>query len=359
MPDEIYENRFVGVTHAWHHLGNLIEAGLTSDQVLEKAGLKGWDVKSIPLAELAPNLDGKGMRVLVRNLGDGRMELLSETLVEAGYAPISNEELFGPMIELMVGQSLPVDAAGVLGKMGNRAFVTFDAGEVTMPGNEKYQRYLVGLAPHTGRDAGRIMPTGIRVVCANTERAAIASTLNQLVIPHNQQAIDRFYAEASNNREMLGLVHNYTKSLEKFADLLQEVPFQGKQWKLVVDRWVTGKKPDDDDQDTERKQHIRQIQKEKLEDTWGLEVMRAEKMGQQFPSVWTAFQTVSTYAQHFAYGGADKRANRSVKLATGGTSPVVGDLNKIIKVVALDRIDKKGTMGSRDQVINAIRAFAQ
>lgn len=357
MPDEIYQNRFVGVTHAWHHLGNLIEKGLTSDQVLEKAGLKGWDVKSIPLADLAPNLDGKGMRVLVRNLGDGKLELLSETLVEAGYTPISNEELFGPMIELMVGQSLPVDAAGVLGKMGNRAFVTFDAGEVTMPGNEKYQRYLVGLAPHTGRDAGRIMPTGIRVVCANTERAAIASAMNQLVIPHNQLAIDRFYAEASNNREMLGLVHNYTQNLERLAETLQEVPFQGKQWRLVLDRWVTSKTPGDDE-DTKRKEHIRQIQRDRLNETWELETMRADRMGQEFPSVWTAFQTVSTYAQHFAYGGADKRAYRSVKLATGTTSPVMGDLNKLIKVVALDRLDKKPPMGSRDKVVNAIKVFA-
>jgi Domain of unknown function (DUF932) len=357
MPDEIYENRFVGVTHAWHHLGTLIEKGLTSDQVMVKAGLKGWDVKSILLTDLDPMLDGKGMRVLVRHMGEGRMELLSETLVEGGYAPISNEELFGPMIELMVGQSLPVDAAGVLGKLGNRAFVTFDAGEVLMPGGEKYQRYIVALANHSGRDACRIMPTGIRVVCANTERAAIASTANQLVVPHNHKAMERFYEHAANNREMLGLVHNYSQNLERLAANLQQVPFPGKQWKLVMDRWTRMK---EDAADTERMQHIREIQKDRLEDTWSLELRRAEAMGQEFPSVWTAFQTASTYAQHFAYGGTDKRAYRSIKLAVGTTSPVMGDLNKLIRTVALDRLDKKGyDSDDRKKYADSIRAFAQ
>lgn len=331
MPDEIYENRFVGIEHAWHQKGTLIEDGTSTERAMELAGMSNWDIKWTSLDELSDWLDGKGLGFLTRKVmlkeynDDGTVnhefegrEVLGETMVEQNYRVISNEELFIPMVEMMTGMSLPVDAAGVLGKFGNRAFMTFRAGRVEMPGNEVYEKFLVALANHTGQDACRILGTGIRVVCANTERAAVQSARNFVAIPHNAVSLQRFYDNPESGRAMLQLSHNYEHALIQMMEKYQEKPFTDNHWKLAMQRFFSEK----DRIDTLKVEHIRDRQRESLDDMWALESHRAQVHGQE-QTLWTARQAVSTYVQHKAYG---QRANRAISMAVGNGSPLFSTL---------------------------------
>jgi phage/plasmid-like protein (TIGR03299 family) len=323
MVADIYKDRFVGVEPAWHRIGTAIEPGTGSQAAMAAAGMTDWNVRCIPLE--IPGVDGKGLYVIVRN-EDGGAIVASETMVEGGYVPISNEEIFRDIVELMAGHGLPVDAAGVLGRLGNRAFMTFDAGRTEMPGNEEYERYIVAIANHTGRDSALLLRTGIRVVCRNTEEAAKRTSRSIVTIPHNRAAIDRFYENAQDGRMVLGMVAEYDKNLERLSAALQSYPFDAVQWKAMIDRW-TVLQPEPS---TMRKADNIERAREKLLDAWLVESRNAEKLGQPYVSLWTARQAISTYALHLSRGSQRQHDMRQMRIATGQTVPVMETLNGLL-----------------------------
>lgn len=322
MVADIFKDRFVGVEPAWHRIGQAIEPGTTAAAAMAACKMDNWNVRLLPVD--SPGLDGQGLHFIVRN-EEGRLIVASETLVEKTYYPISNEEIFTRIMEIMVGQGLPVDAAGILGRLGNRAFMTFDAGSVVMPGGEAYEKFLVAIANHSGRDAVRIIPTSIRVVCRNTEEAAKRGARMMLSIHHSTAAIERFYEEAQENRTMLKLSEHYERQLEQMMTDLQEVPFDAVMFDRVVESWAAGR----------RSAALTRIQSDNIDRTrermfraWSLEVDRAEKLGQPDTTLWTAKQAISTYVQHLSRGGERLRDARAMRIAEGAAVPMMDELKQ-------------------------------
>jgi phage/plasmid-like protein (TIGR03299 family) len=327
MVANIYKSSFAGVTPGWHHIGVPLEEGATADRAMELAKQKDWGVQAVELE--MDGVDGKGLHVLTR-LDEGKVVVASETMVEKNYAPINNEEVFGPMVEMLAGENLKVDCAGVLGRLGNRAFMTFFAGDSIVTGGEGFQRYLVAVANHSGRDAVRFLPTGIRVVCENTEQAAFRSARAMLAIQHNKVALDRFYDDAGSARAIMGLTQHYEENLERMTRVMQEVPFNAIQWKNVIKLWEQKRK----EPDTDRKRTYIETTTDRLFDAWALEVKRAEELEQNMVSLWTAKQAASTYTQHLARGGEKMRGRRSMKIAEGEDVEMMAELNRLIVHVA-------------------------
>lgn len=342
MAHEIYKGQFAGVTPAWHQLGVAIPEGANALTAMAAAGQTDWDVKAIPLSITLPNVpnmlpaatvDNMGLHVIIRKDAEtGTYQVASDQLVFDDYVPISNEDVFGPMIELLVGEGLTVDAAGVLGRLGNRAFMTFNAGHIEVAGGERYLRFLVALAAHTGRHAVRLVPTGIRVVCANTENAALRGAKLMLSIEHNRVALDRFYTDPESGRRALNLSWHWNRQLDSMATDLQAVPFDAMKWETVIETYMAAKSTPD----TPRKQTNHDNAVRALREVWQLESKRAEACGQHLCSLWTAKQAASTYAQHVSRGGVTQRAGRSMRIALGESVPMLSDLSSIVASVAMD-----------------------
>jgi hypothetical protein len=361
MSHNIYKGKYAGVTPAWHRLGKPIPEGASATMAMVVAGQTNWDVKAIPLKITHTELDidadfnttitnhqidNMGLHVIIRKDNDtGLYQVASDQLVFDDYVPISNEDVFGPMIELLTGEGLSVDAAGVLGRLGNRAFMTFNAGHLEVAGGEAYLRFMVALAAHTGRHAVRLVPTAIRVVCENTEQAALRGAKMMLSIEHNRVALDRFYSDPESGRKVLNLSWNWNKKLEQMATDLQAVPFDALKWETVIEDYMASKP----EPDTARKQTNHDNVVRALREVWQLESKRAEANGQNMVSLWTAKQAVSTYAQHTSRGGTTQRAGRSMRIALGEPVPMMSVLNEIVAAVAMETngalMPKSRTMG--------------
>lgn len=341
-PHEIYNDSFVGIEAAWHRLGQPIARGTKAAEAMVLANQDNWDVRAIPLD--MPGIDGQQLYVIVRNekQEDGTVitRVASETLVEAHYAPISNELIFTGLQELLVGEALEVDAAGVLGRLGNRAFMTFTAGDrITLPGNEEYERFLVALAGHTGRHACRFIPTGIRVVCANTEQMAEANARVMLTIEHNVASLERFYQNAESARALLGLTHHWEQRMSMLMRGLQDTRFSTDQWARVAKRYAGEAAKDE----TKVKTTNRGLTTEWLMTAWADEKKRGADLDQGPSTLWTARQAVSTYAQHYARGGAIGRDRRAMNMAIGETPQMVRVLSSLVyeQATARGNVDKR------------------
>lgn len=301
------------ITPLWNSAPRSTDASdMTAREAMDAAGLSGWDVRTDEIT-LSSNdgteLDVRGWRALTRSgkNGDGTRRLLSNRLVENSYVPIQNEEVFEQMVPMLVGSNLRVSSAGILGTLQARAYISFRGDDIEVPGGEAYQSYLFAVANHSGRDAVHIGATAVRIYCTNTERLArveAAQAGNLVTIRHNRQDLARFYANPESSRNILNLSHNYAKRLREMATVLQSVPFDGRQFKIVI------QPPPSETQFTEARL-------QDLMDAWETEERRAVEAG-QFPSLWTARQAVSTWAQHTLRGGS----SRSLALALPTTSSI-------------------------------------
>jgi uncharacterized protein DUF932 len=322
-------------TPVWEFGQTNIE-GLTAMEAMDQAGLSNWNVRteSIEYADL----NTMDYRMIVRDdrRVDAGRRLVSDQLVKPAYIPIQNEEVFIGIIEMLAGSGLTTSSAGTLGKMDNRAFITFNAGDIHLPGNEHYKKYIFAVAGHDGRTAVYLTPTGVRVICINTERAALEeghSSRTLIKIQHNQKAIDAFYANTDSVRDVLRLSHHYQNQLTEIAAGLQSVPFGVKQYELAVKKWADNGLNASEPPITERKRHIWDNRANALEEAWELETVRAEKLGQTDTTLWTARQAVSTWTQHSS-GSERRSASRSMALALGDNVGMYDSMLRQIKNVA-------------------------
>jgi hypothetical protein len=341
MSDDIYKGHFVFAKGrpAWHRKG-LELAGMESiDESMRLAGVSGWEVEAIPLDALVGGRvieidsdqgsmdiswqEGYNLHVLTR-LEGGKRRPLTDQLVRSMYTPIQNETVIKHMIEFLTGQGFKPDAMGVLGRLGNRVFVTFDLGKTTVAGNEEYQRYLVALVDHSGRGAVRFLRASIRVVCANTEALAVQHAMrsgHMYGIHHSDAAVAEFWDNGDVVRKILSVDGYYEAALRSTAEYLQSVPFNEEDYGFFMQVWEEPFAKQSEHKDKNKRPSPRQITyhenaRAALLDSWDLEVKRAEALGQS-TSLWTAKQAISTYVQHLSPGGTNRKLNRSMALMEG------------------------------------------
>ena len=348
MSHDIYEDRFAGTRPAWHRIGQALEEGATAGDAMAAARLDGWNIRTVPLD--MPSVRNNGLHVIVRSLGDDQCEVVSDQLVESGYLPLQNEELFGPIVEVITGTGLKVDAAGALGRFGNRAFMTFRAPDIEAHGNEQYERYVVAIAPHTGRDAAIILRTAIRVVCRNTEQAAINSSKRIVRIHHSAAALEAFHDDVESARKVLDLSAVYDSELHEMVELAQSVRVDASDFYLAAGVWKGRKQAGEK---TQRELDNIDRAYESLCEAWRLEQLRADALGQD-ESLWTVKQAISTYAQHLARGGDNQRARRSMRIAEGVPVPM---MDEIAGVFAQCFREYRPDM--YDRAVPALRTFAR
>lgn len=187
-------------TDAWHRLGQSVGHAMTAREALEAAHLAGWNVRKMALqVPQEPVIDDNGVitpaplavadfyATVRTNPITGRLDVLG--VVGSKYQPLQNEQSCS-LLDALVDESggAHFETAGAL-RGGRETFVTmklptsmvFDGIDGS---KDRTEFYLAALNSHDGSSTFRFVVTPVRIVCANTQSAAIGSAKASFAIRH-------------------------------------------------------------------------------------------------------------------------------------------------------------------------------
>lgn len=236
---------------AWHQLGQKVGRTMTVAEAMEFAHLGGWDVRKVPLtipAEVSesgvfPELSVPDKFAVVRtNPVNGERNYLG--VVGNVYDPIQNEASAGFIQSLVDEFGANLDTAGAMAG-GQDVFLTMKLPhtmEITGNGGfiDKTEYYLAALNNHSGKTSFRVILTPVRVVCRNTQQAAISAAKTSWKVRHTATATGR----VQEAREKLGLVWKSIGTLDEEFKKLAEVEMTNAEAKDFTERLVELKKVD-------------------------------------------------------------------------------------------------------------------
>jgi phage/plasmid-like protein (TIGR03299 family) len=216
---------------AWHQLGTVLPEGLTARDVMTFAHLGSWDVRKREIQTTLLSADGvtnttiEAKYVTVRtNPVSGTEEVVGLATGHAGivgntYKPFQNESLTDYLQTMTDESGAFLDTAGSM-RGGADVFVTMKLPTTMLVGGiDELDVNIAILNNHTGNRAitGLITPT--RIVCANTQRAALGTATASFKIRHTEKAGDRVQQAG----EQLGLTWKYVAEFEIEAEkMIQE-----------------------------------------------------------------------------------------------------------------------------------------
>jgi len=169
---------------AWHGLGHILPDAFSTQEALQHARLQ-WTVEQEPLAIAST---GAPVPDMVANIRSDTRQVLG--IVGADYSVLQNEDLATFVNEVARGaENVRLETAGSL-REGREVFMlarmeSFDAA----PGDEVV-RYGLFSNSHDGSKRFRVLPTSVRVVCANTLGMALRAR-DGIAIKHSKGMLDQ------------------------------------------------------------------------------------------------------------------------------------------------------------------------
>tara|TARA_S200002703_G_scaffold24204_1_gene21018 strand:- start:2236 stop:3228 length:993 start_codon:yes stop_codon:yes gene_type:complete len=161
---------------AWHGLGKVVEDAPSPYQALHLADLD-WSVVTAPLHATTFLPDGETpLKITVPDrhalVRDDTNEVLG--IVSDRYEVLQNRELADLIYEVAEAEDITVESAGSLNG-GKRVFFLCHLDTFGFEnGDDEVKQYAMFRTGHDGKTEVSVRQTNVRVVCANTEAAAIA-----------------------------------------------------------------------------------------------------------------------------------------------------------------------------------------
>ncbi len=298
-------------TDPWHRLGTTVAGeAFTAQDAMTLGHLGGWNVRKVPLtaaeigADGVTTLDVPGYATVRTNPFTGTPEALG--VVGSGYTPLQNEEHADFLNTLADVSGATFDTAGSL-RGGRQVFVTMRLPEhLSIGGTDRVDLNIAALNSHDGTSAFRVLVTPVRVVCANTQAAALRDHASSWSIRHTRNA----KAAVQVARESLGLTFAYVEAFQAQADRLIDTATSDAQfYALVGDLFGT---PDHDAPARTRRAHAQRRQA--LAHLWH----QADTQDGIRGTAWGAYQAVTEYVDHYApvRDRRDPGTARAVRLLT-------------------------------------------
>lgn len=292
----------------WHRLGTTVAGeAFAAEDAMRLGHLGGWDVHKVPLSasvladDGVTSLDVPGYATVRTNPFTHQPEALG--VVGSGYLALQNEE-HAEFLNLLADASGAIfDTAGSL-RGGRQVFVTMRLPEsLKIGGTDRVDLNIAALNSHDGSSAFRLMITPVRVVCANTQAAALRDHVSSWSIRHTRNA----KAAVQAARDALGLTFAYAEAFRAEANRLVEQEMTDAQFFGLV-RAAFGFAPDD------APARVRNASRDRYA-TLGRLFHEAETQAGIRGTAWAGYQAVTEYVDHFApvrtkTGPADARARR-------------------------------------------------
>lgn len=279
---------------AWHRLGTVTKDAMTAQQALELALLTDWDVRKVALRtqsmisnEGVTTLDVPDQFATVRtNPVTGTPDVLG--VVGRKYQPIQNEEHTDLLNALVDESGAHFETAGSL-KGGREVFVTMKMPQhMNIGGVDTVDLYLAALNSHDGSSAFRFLATPVRIVCANTQAAALRSARSTFSVRHTRGAS----AAITQARQALGLTFKYQEAFELEAEQMIQQTLTDAAFMGVMNRLFPA--PATDAPASTQRRHTEQINE--LERLFTDANTNATIRGTR----WAGYQAVTEYIDHFA-----------------------------------------------------------
>ena len=200
----------------WHGLGYVAAEEMTAETLLDRAHLGGWNTRKIPAVGFDGRnfVDGGGQDFMT--IRDNPFTGITERLGMVGptYQVYSNERLADYMQTLvdLVGGAI-FDTGGSLDD-GRRVFMTMQLpGTMTIGGRDDLRVFIAAFNNHDGGRGQITVTTPVRVVCANTERAALRNHHSIHTIQHS----GNLEGKIADARQALRLNFKYMEAFEAEA----------------------------------------------------------------------------------------------------------------------------------------------
>jgi phage/plasmid-like protein (TIGR03299 family) len=290
---------------AWHRLGTVTDDCMTAEDVMATAFLGGWKVRKIHLQGVETTPDGVSIiecpdrRMTVRtNILTGVTEYLG--IVGTDYGTVQNEEAAEVLNRLVDASGAHFETAGSL-RGGRMVFITMKLPTgMHIAGIDEMDLYLCATTSHDGTTALRVDATPIRVVCATTQRAAIAHSRGSYTFRHTSN----IRQQISQAREAMGLMWNYLDGFQAEAErMLNETLSMGEFEKITAQLW-----PLADDASEATRNNAK-----KRASTLRYLIRDSDTQKAIAGTRWAGFQAVTEYIDHYAPArDAAVRAHRAV-----------------------------------------------
>jgi phage/plasmid-like protein (TIGR03299 family) len=296
---------------AWHKLGTTLPDVFTAEEAMRVGHLGGWNVRKTPVYTADINPDGvtalevPGHFATVRtNPFTGATEPLG--VVGETYRPIQNEEHCEVLNQLVDDSGAIFDTAGSL-RGGRQVFVSLKLPHsMRIGGSDQVDVNIVALNSHDGTSAFRLLVTPVRVVCANTQAAALANHSASISIRHTASAKARVAAA----RDALGLTSAYVHEFETHAERMIQQDMTDAEFAALTANLF----PAPDRDASPRTVTAHQERERTLTALWADASTQANIRGTR----WAGYQAITEYVDHYApvRTRADKATARAARLLT-------------------------------------------
>lgn len=216
---------------AWHRLGTVLPEEFTAEQALREANLGGWNVRKALLQAVVDGqiVDVPDRRAVIRtNPVTGQPEALG--VVGSGFEHVQNEEQVDFLNALVDNTGAHLQTAGAL-RGGRQVFFTCKLPEAMLVGGvDRVDLYLAVLNGHDGSMAFRAIASPVRVVCANTQAAALGSAAQSWSTRHTKNAA-RAVEEA---RRSLQLAWRYSEEFAHEAERMIQTELDNDEFERVI-----------------------------------------------------------------------------------------------------------------------------
>ncbi|GGK43706.1 hypothetical protein GCM10010124_40590 [Pilimelia terevasa] len=297
---------------AWHRLGTVTEDTMDAATIMAKAFLGGWRVRKIPLQGVETTSDGVNIiecadrwMTVRTNVVTGATEYLG--VVGDDYTEVQNEQV-AEVLNLLsdqAGSGAHFETAGSM-QRGKKVFVTMKLPQgMKVAGVDDLDLYLAATTAHDGTAALRVDATPVRIVCANTQRAAFAHTQGYYTFRHTSNVREQI----SQAREAMGLMWRHLDAFQTAAErMINETLTLGEFEKVVGQVWPLADNASDVTKNNHRKRSasLRYL----LRDADTQKAIKGTR--------WAGYQAITEYVDHFAPAkDAERRAARAI--STAGT----------------------------------------
>lgn len=274
-------------TDAWHKLGTTLDDVFTAEQAMHTARLGGWNVRKAPLAATVDEhqLNVDAYATVRTNPATGQPEALG--VVGEQYTVVQNEQLCGFLNAVTDESGAHYETAGSLRK-GREVFVTAKLPDtMTIGGVDDLDLYIAGLNSHDGGSAVRMLVTPVRIVCANTQAAALGNAKAAYALRHTSGVQGR----AEEARQALGLTWRYLADFQAEAEkMIDQTLTDGKFLDIIKELWPLPEEPTD----RQRSNHDRLLTQ------FGELFTEADTQANIRGTRWAGYQTVTEYLDHYA-----------------------------------------------------------
>jgi len=203
---------FTTGTPAWHGLGSVVTDAQTSEQAIRLAGLD-WSVEQWPLVARRDGVDREVPGRFANVRADTGAVL---GVVSTSYRIFQNKSAFDFFDQIVQERLAIYETAGAL-KEGRHIWMLARLPKtIRAAGDDEIRPYVLLANSHDGTRALRMIPTTVRVVCANTLNLALgrAAATEGLTIYHNESLEQR----VKDARDKLGII---TQRVDEFESQVQ------------------------------------------------------------------------------------------------------------------------------------------